>query len=89
MPGSPQNVSFPTLSATSYRRVPGRNSLYWKDWTYPGSPERDPLRQPGYRQNTHRDRVGAWACIQGYKVLFTTVHRLLTQLRESHSLSAH
>lgn len=25
------------------------------------------------------------ACLQGYKVLFTTVHRLLTQLRESHS----
>lgn len=25
------------------------------------------------------------ACLQGHKVLFTTVHRLLTQLRESHS----
>lgn len=25
------------------------------------------------------------ACLQGYRVLFTTVHRLLTQLRESHS----
>ena len=25
------------------------------------------------------------ACLQGYKVLFTTVHRLLTQIRESHS----
>lgn len=29
--------------------------------------------------------LGLKACIQGYKVLFTTVHRLLTQLRESHS----
>lgn len=25
------------------------------------------------------------ACLQGYRVLFTTVHRLLTQLRKSHS----
>lgn len=25
------------------------------------------------------------ACLQGYRVFFTTVHRLLTQLRESHS----
>jgi len=29
--------------------------------------------------------LGLKACLQGYKVLFTTVHRLLTQLRESHS----
>lgn len=29
--------------------------------------------------------LGLKACIQGYKVLFTTVHKLLTQLRESHS----
>jgi len=29
--------------------------------------------------------LGLKACIVGYKVLFTTVHRLLTQLRESHS----
>lgn len=29
--------------------------------------------------------LGLKACVQGYKVLFTTVHRLLTQLRESHS----
>jgi DNA replication protein DnaC len=29
--------------------------------------------------------LGLKACIQGYKVLFTTVHGLLTQLRESHS----
>jgi DNA replication protein DnaC len=29
--------------------------------------------------------LGLKACIQGYKVLFTTVHRLLTQVRESHS----
>lgn len=29
--------------------------------------------------------IGLKACLQGYKVLFTTVHRLLTQLRESHS----
>lgn len=29
--------------------------------------------------------LGFKACMQGYKVLFTTVHRLLTQLRESHS----
>lgn len=27
--------------------------------------------------------LGLKACMQGYKVLFTTVHRLLTQLRES------
>lgn len=29
--------------------------------------------------------LGLKACLMGYKVLFTTVHRLLTQLRESHS----
>ena len=29
--------------------------------------------------------LGLKACMQGYKVLFTSVHRLLTQLRESHS----
>ena len=29
--------------------------------------------------------LGLKACMQGYKVLFTTVHKLLTQLRESHS----
>ncbi len=29
--------------------------------------------------------LGLKACLQGYKVLFTSVHRLLTQLRESHS----
>ena len=29
--------------------------------------------------------LGLKACMMGYKVLFTTVHRLLTQLRESHS----
>ena len=29
--------------------------------------------------------LGLKACMQGYKVLFTTVHRLITQLRESQS----
>ena len=29
--------------------------------------------------------LGLKACMQGYKVLFTTVHRLLTQLREAHA----
>ena len=29
--------------------------------------------------------LGLKACMQGYKVMFTSVHRLLTQLRESHS----
>jgi len=29
--------------------------------------------------------LGLKACLQGYKVFFTTVHRLITQLRESHS----
>jgi len=29
--------------------------------------------------------LGLKACLQGYKVLFTSVHKLLTQLRESHS----
>lgn len=29
--------------------------------------------------------LGLKACMQGYKVLFTTVHKLLTLLRESHS----
>ena len=29
--------------------------------------------------------LGLKACIQGYKVLFTAVHRLLTQLREAHA----
>lgn len=29
--------------------------------------------------------LGLKACLQGYRVLFTTVHKLLTQIRESHS----
>lgn len=29
--------------------------------------------------------LGLKACMQGHKVLFTTVHKLLTQIRESHS----
>lgn len=29
--------------------------------------------------------LGLKACLQGYKVLFTTVHKLLIQIRESHS----
>ena len=29
--------------------------------------------------------LGLKACLSGYKVLFTTIHKLLTQLRESHS----
>lgn len=29
--------------------------------------------------------LGLKACLKGYKVLFTSVHRLLTQIRESHS----
>ena len=29
--------------------------------------------------------LGLKACLQGYKVLFTTVHKLLTNIRESHS----
>lgn len=29
--------------------------------------------------------LGLKACMQGYKVMFTSVHRLLTQLREAHS----
>lgn len=29
--------------------------------------------------------LGLKACVQGYKVMFTTVHKLLTQIRESHS----
>lgn len=29
--------------------------------------------------------LGLKACLQGYKVLFTTIHKLLTQLRESNS----
>ena len=29
--------------------------------------------------------LGLKACLNGYKVLFTSVHRLLTKLRESHS----
>ena len=29
--------------------------------------------------------LGLKACMQGYKVLFTTTHKLLTQIRESHS----
>lgn len=29
--------------------------------------------------------IGIKACLKGYNVLFTSIHRLLTQLRESHS----
>lgn len=40
---------------------------------------------PGTGKTHIAIELGLKACIQGYKVLFTTVHRLLTQLRESHS----
>lgn len=41
---------------------------------------------PGTGKTHIATGLGLKACIQGYKVMFTTVHRLLTQLRESHSL---
>lgn len=40
---------------------------------------------PGTGKTHIATGIGLKACIQGYKVMFTTVHRLLTQLRESHS----
>ena len=40
---------------------------------------------PGTGKTHIATGLGLKACMQGYKVLFTTVHRLLTQLRESHS----
>lgn len=40
---------------------------------------------PGTGKTHIATGLGLKACIQGYKVMFTTVHRLLTQLRESHS----
>lgn len=40
---------------------------------------------PGTGKTHIATGLGLKACLQGYKVLFTTVHKLLTQLRESHS----
>lgn len=40
---------------------------------------------PGTGKTHIATGLGLKACLNGYKVLFTTVHRLLTQLRESHS----
>jgi DNA replication protein DnaC len=40
---------------------------------------------PGTGKTHIATGLGLKACLQGYRVLFTTVHRLLTQLRESHS----
>lgn len=40
---------------------------------------------PGTGKTHIATALGLKACMQGYKVLFTSVHRLLTQLRESHS----
>jgi DNA replication protein DnaC len=40
---------------------------------------------PGTGKTHIATGIGLKACIQGYKVMFTTIHRLLTQLRESHS----
>ena len=40
---------------------------------------------PGTGKTHIATGLGLKACMQGYRVLFTTVHRLLTQLRESHS----
>lgn len=40
---------------------------------------------PGTGKTHIATGLGLKACIQGYKVMFTTIHRLLTQLRESHS----
>ena len=40
---------------------------------------------PGTGKTHIATSLGLKACLQGYKVYFTTAHRLLTQLRESHS----
>lgn len=40
---------------------------------------------PGTGKTHIATGLGLKACIQGYKVMFITIHRLLTQLRESHS----
>jgi len=40
---------------------------------------------PGTGKTHIATGLGLKACMQGYRVYFTTVHRLLTQLRESHS----
>lgn len=40
---------------------------------------------PGTGKTHIATGLGMKACLQGYKVYFTTVHRLLTQLRESHA----
>ena len=40
---------------------------------------------PGTGKTHIATGLGLKACLQGYKVYFTTVHRLLTQLRESHA----
>ena len=41
---------------------------------------------PGTGKTHIATGLGLKACMQGYKVLFVTVHRLLTQLRESHAM---
>lgn len=40
---------------------------------------------PGTGKTHIATGLGLKACLQGYKIYFTTIHRLLTQLRESHA----
>lgn len=40
---------------------------------------------PGTGKTHIATGLGLKACMQGYKVLFVTIHKLLTQLRESHA----
>lgn len=40
---------------------------------------------PGTGKTHIATGLGLKACLQGYRVYFTTIHRLLTQLRESHA----
>jgi len=40
---------------------------------------------PGTGKTHIATGLGMKACLQGYKVYFTSIHRLLTQLRESHA----
>ncbi len=40
---------------------------------------------PGTGKTHIATGLGIKACMQGYKVLFVTIHKLLTQLRESHA----
>ena len=76
---SEQSEPLPTPRGTGKTACIGAVGFYRR------RPKRDSLGQSRNGQNAHRHRLGAESLLTGLQGVFTTVHRLLTQLRESHS----